>query len=190
MRTVLRVSTTCHLFEESRRAAISASALLPVHVAPGAHVPGTCLQQIAGPRGLSGTHYMRHNVKMLTEIATIGGLAGVIISVILLAWQTRSVAQQTKISNAIARASVISNESSSLRQVISLFIEYPDLRQYFYGSRRLPVNRRQRARIISIAEVLGDILEDGLVMDKILPTVRFSERWPPYCAGFLSPALL
>ena len=134
---------------------------------------------------------MRHNVRMLTTIATIGGLVGVIVSVTLLAWQTRAVAQQTRISNAIARASIISNESSSLRQVFSLFVEYPELRQYFYGSKLLPVNRHRRERIISVAEILGDILEDGLVVNNILPTVRFAERWPPFCTGFLttSPAL-
>lgn len=63
---------------------------------------------------------MRHNAKMLTQIATIGGLAGLIMSLILLAWQTRAVARQTEISNAIARASAISNSSSSFRQVILL----------------------------------------------------------------------
>lgn len=134
---------------------------------------------------------MRHNVRMLTTIATIGGLAGVIISVTLLAWQTRAAAEQTKISNAIAKASVISNESSSVRQVLSLFAEHPELRQYFYESKRLPVNHDRRERIISVAEILGDILEDGLVVNNMLPTVRLAERWPHYCASFLntSPAI-
>jgi len=40
------------------------------------------------------THDMSHNASMLTNVATIGGLAGVIASVTLLAWQTRAVAQQ------------------------------------------------------------------------------------------------
>ena len=142
-------------------------------------------------RRLDERFLSRHNVKMLTTIATIGGLAGVIISVTLLAWQTRSVAQQTKISNAIARASVISNESSSLRHVFSFFVEYPELRQYFYGSKRLPVNRHHRERILSVAEIFGDILEDGLVVNSMLPTVRFAERLPPYCTSLLitSPAI-
>lgn len=34
------------------------------------------------------TSGMRHNVRMLTEVATIGGLAGVIATVVLLVWQT------------------------------------------------------------------------------------------------------
>jgi hypothetical protein len=134
---------------------------------------------------------MRNNVKMLTEIATISGLAGLIMSLTLLAWQTRAVARQTEISNAIARASAISNSSSSFRQVILLFVEYPELRPYFYDSKHLPARGYKRDRIISAAEILGDILEDGLVVNRLVPNIRFYESWPAYCSYMLvtSPAL-
>jgi hypothetical protein len=148
----------------------------------------------AAPSAVSGvlTDRMRHNVKMLTEIATISGLAGLIISLSLLAWQTRAVARQTEISNAIARASAISNSSSSFRQVILLFVEYPELRPYFYDSKNLPAHGRKRDRIISAAEILGDILEDGLVVNRLLPNIRFHDSWPAYCSYMLvaSPALI
>ena len=135
---------------------------------------------------------MGHNVKMLTEIATISGLAGLIMSLILLAWQTRAVARQTEISNAIARASAISNSSSSFRHVILLFVEYPELRPYFYDSKRLPARGHKRDRIISAAEILGDILEDGLVVNRLVPNIRFHDSWPAYCSYMLvtSPALI
>jgi len=128
---------------------------------------------------------------MLTEIATIGGLAGLITSLILLAWQTRAVARQTEISNAIARASVISNSSSSFRQVILLFVEYPELRQYFYESKHVPARGYKRTRIISVAEILGDTLEDGLVVNRLVPNIRFHDNWSSYCTYMLatSPAL-
>jgi hypothetical protein len=128
---------------------------------------------------------------MITDVATIVGLAGVIASVILLAWQTRAVAQQTKISNAIASASVISNSTSGLREVLSLFIEYPELRPYFYGSRRPPAHGHKRTRIITAAEMLADILEEGLAVNNLVRTVRFSQEWPLYCADLLttSPGL-
>lgn len=134
---------------------------------------------------------MLHNVRMLTDIATIGGLAGLIISLILLAWQTRAVARQTEISNAIARASVISNSSSSFRQIILLFVEYPELRAYFYDSKHLPARGDKRARVISVAEILGDILEDGLVVNHLVPNIRFHDNWSSYCTYMLvtSPAL-
>jgi hypothetical protein len=128
---------------------------------------------------------------MLTSVATIVGLAGVIISVMLLAWQTHAVAQQTKISNAIASASVISNSTSGLREVLSIFVEHPELRPYFYGSRRLPLRGHRRERVVTVAETLANILEEGLSVNRLVQTARLSEEWPLYCADMLtsSPAL-
>jgi hypothetical protein len=115
----------------------------------------------------------------------------VIVSLMLLAWQTRSVAQQTKISNAIANASVISNSTSGLREVLSLFIEHPELRPYFYESKRPPSRGHKRTRIVTAAEILADILEEGLSANRLVRTDRFSEEWPLYCADMLasSPVL-
>ena len=134
---------------------------------------------------------MRHNVRMLTNIATIGGLAGVVVSVVLLAWQTRAVAQQTKISNSIACASVINSSTSSLRQIFLLFVEYPELRSYFYESKSPPLRGAKRIRILSVAEMLADILEEGLSVNRLVRTVRIYEEWPLYCADMLaaSPVL-
>ncbi len=129
---------------------------------------------------------MRHTVEMLTTIATIGGLAGVIASVALLAWQTRAVARQTEISNAIASASVINNTTSSLRQILLLFVEYPELRPYFYESKLPPSRGLKRIRILTVAEMLADILEEGLSVDRLVRTVRIYEEWPLYCADMLS----
>jgi hypothetical protein len=134
---------------------------------------------------------VRHNIWMLTNVATIVGLAGVISSVVLLAWQTRAVAQQTRISNSIASASVISNSTSGLREVLALFIEHPELRPYFYEFKSPPSQGNKRARIITAAEILADILEEGLSVNRLVQTVRFSEEWPLFCADMLtsSPAL-
>jgi hypothetical protein len=140
---------------------------------------------------LAITFGKRHNVRMITSVATIVGLAGVIISAMLLAWQTHAVAQQTKISNSIAGASVISNSTSGLREVLSVFVEHPELRPYFYGSRRLPSRGHRRERVVTVAEILADILEEGLSVNRLVQTARFSEEWPLYCADMLtsSPAL-
>src|SRR6202012_759929 len=119
--------------------------------------------------------------RMLASVATIVGLAGVIISVGLLAWQTRAVAQQTKISNAIASASVLSNSTSSLREVLSLFIEHPELRPYFYESKKPPVRGRKRTYIFTTAEMLADVLEEGLAANSLVRSSRVYEEWPLYC---------
>lgn len=130
-------------------------------------------------------------VRVLASVATIVGLAGVIASVSLLAWQTRAVAQQTKISNAIASTSVLSNATSSLRQVLSLFIEYPELRSYFYESNKPPAWGHRRTRVFAVAEMLADVLEEGLSANSLVRSNRLYEEWPLYCKYLLttSPAL-
>ena len=114
---------------------------------------------------------------MVANLVAIGGLVGVIASVGLLALQTRTLVEQTQISNAIARATVISNASSNLHRVFQIFIERPELRPYFYESKTPPFRGYKRARIIMTAEILGDVFEDGLVAHRLLPNPRTSEAW-------------
>ena len=123
---------------------------------------------------------------MVANLVAIGGLIGLIASVMLIAVQTRTLAEQTKISNAIARASVINNASGNLRQVFQIFIDHPELHPYFYGFKDPPLRGHKRARIIMAAEILGDIFEDGFVAHSLLPTSRSSEAWAKYCGLVLS----
>ena len=123
---------------------------------------------------------------MVANLVAIGGLVGVIASVCLLALQTRTLVEQTKLSNAIASATVISNASSNLHQVFQIFIERPELQPYFYESKDPPLRGYKRARIIMAAVILGDIFEDGLVAHRLLPTSRSSEAWARYCGLVLT----
>jgi hypothetical protein len=130
--------------------------------------------------------WQAHNSSMVANLVAIGGLVGVIASVGLLALQTRTLVEQAKISNAIARATVISNASSNLHQAFQIFIERPELRPYFYESKDPPLRGYKRARIIMAAEMLGDIFEDGLVAHRLLPTSRTSDAWARYCGLVLT----
>jgi hypothetical protein len=131
----------------------------------------------------------------LTNIVAIGGLVGAITSVGLLTWQTRAVAQQAKLSNAISQASVVSNSSNNLRQVFLLFFEYPELRPYFYESKKPPSRGDKRTRLIMVAEMLGDISEDGLVAHRLMPPIRVPSirsygDWIKYCSAVLTTSLI
>jgi len=122
----------------------------------------------------------------LTEFSTAAGLIGLIASVMLLAWQTRAVAQQTKISNAIAGASILEATTSQLREVFLVFVERPGLRAYFYESKRVPSGSQRRSRVIATAEILGDALEAGLVMKRLVPTTESLEDWAEYARQMLT----
>jgi hypothetical protein len=81
--------------------------------------------------------------------------------------------------------------AASLREIITLFIDRPDLRPYFYGGKALPRREVQRNRVLSVAEMFGDALEDGLVVTRLVPAAESQEDWVGYCRDMLksSPAL-
>ena len=49
----------------------------------------------------------------------------------------------------------------------------------------------KRERIETVAEILADVLEEGLAVNDLVQTARLSGEWPAYCADLLarSPAL-
>jgi hypothetical protein len=128
---------------------------------------------------------------MLTEIGTIGGLVGLTVSIALLTWQSHSTAIQSKINNAIAAASVLDDYNTGLREIFAHFIARPNLRAYFYEGKPCPTRGQTCIRVLTIAEMLADTLESGLVAHRLIPASESYEDWQGYCRDILntSPAL-
>jgi len=122
---------------------------------------------------------------MITDITAIGGLIGLIISITLLAWQTRAVAQQTKISNRISGVSAINETTAGLREVHLLFVADPGLRGYFYDGETYPRSKKDRDRVRTVAEQFLDVLEDGLCVHLLVPSSGSLEDWTTYCIDML-----
>jgi hypothetical protein len=130
-------------------------------------------------------------ITVVTTITALGGLLGLVVSLGLLTWQTRAVASQTKISNALAGTTALAESAAALREIITLFIDRPDLRPYFYDGKALPRREAQRNRVLSVAEIFADTLEDGLVVTRLVPAAESQDDWIGYCRDMLgsSPAL-
>lgn len=128
---------------------------------------------------------------MITDITAIGGLFGLAVSIALLAWQSRAVAEQARVSNAIAGTSVLHDTLESVRAVYMIFFGHPELRQYFYDGAPSPRRGKQRARVLIVAELLADALEDGLLGTRLVPSSESFDDWTDYCRYLLqhSPAL-
>jgi hypothetical protein len=128
---------------------------------------------------------------MLATITALSGLIGLVVTISLLTWQTRAVAKQAKVANAIAGATVLYNSTNNLREVLRLFVDDPDLRAYFYGRKASPRTRRQRIRVTTVAEMFADTLEDGLVAHRLVPASESEDDWIGYCRHMRanSPAL-
>jgi hypothetical protein len=131
---------------------------------------------------------------MLTTVTLLVGLAGLTVSVVsvaFLAWQTRAVAKQTTISNAIAGATALKGAIDSLREVLAIFLDRPELRAYFFDGKPCPRRGRGRARVLTIADALADVLESGHLAHELVPATESYEDWSRYCAAVLrtSPTL-
>lgn len=125
---------------------------------------------------------------MIDEITT----AAVVISLLFLGWQSREVARQTRLANQTAGVSGLRDALTHLDSIIQIFIEYPELRPYFYGGVAAPTDARLGAQVDTVAELLADCievsLEAGLTLD---PFASNLSDWQDYCQHALanSPAL-
>lgn len=135
---------------------------------------------------------------MLSTLIAAGSLVGLIISLLLLAWQTRAVARQTaevarqtEIANAIAGSEVTHDTLASLREVLFQMIERPDLRAYVYDGKPCPRRGKARQQVLSFTEVLADTLNMGMRAHRWASPTAGLPCWPLYAWHMLqrSPTL-
>ncbi|GAA4561249.1 hypothetical protein GCM10023193_23680 [Planotetraspora kaengkrachanensis] len=126
----------------------------------------------------------------ISDVAAIGGLIGLVISLAMLAWQTRAVARQTKISNALA-GTTASQQVSSMREIYAVFIDHPELRPYFYDGKPCPGRESRRARVLAVAEMFADAMEGNLITSRLIAKSESHDDWIAYCCEMVanSPAL-
>jgi hypothetical protein len=136
-------------------------------------------------------------VAALTDTVTIAaalvGIAGVIGSLLFSGYQTRNLVHQTKIQNEMARAVNINNGVDRLSAVYRVFIDYPELRRYFYEGAPMPAASRKRARVLTVAEMIADTV-DSVILDAAtrVATGEHRDDWNDYIRHILahSPTLV
>ena len=121
---------------------------------------------------------------MLAGIVAIGSFVGLIISLLLLVWQTR-------ISNNVAGAAVMQATFESVGAVLKILVERPELRKYVYDNKPCPSAGLERDRILALVELLADALEGGLVATRRVRASESFEDWLAYSDYMLkcSPTL-
>ena len=112
-------------------------------------------------------------VGLITSILTL-------LTVAVLTWQSWSVAKQTEIANSIAAATVLNHWISGLRQVYIVFLQHPGLRAYFYDGKAYPSHGSERERVTTVAELIADVLEAGLITNRLVPSTESLEDWTNY----------
>ena len=102
--------------------------------------------------------------------ALLGGVisaAALVASLLFLARQTHEAARQTRLANQIAVSQVLATFYGENNRVLAYFLEYPELRRYFYEAAELDgdalaIGSPTHVRVLTLAELFADLLENFL----------------------------
>jgi hypothetical protein len=109
----------------------------------------------------------------LKNVVDVLGLVALVVSVGVLAWQT-------KISNDIAGATVLSTAMANDRDVDRVMLQFPGMRAYFYERKPCPRRGRERERLLILTAMYADVLEGGLMATRRVPASESYEDWRSY----------
>jgi hypothetical protein len=106
--------------------------------------------------------------------------------------QTKSLVHQTQTSNALAASSEIRAVMCDLRAVLTHLLDYPELRECFYGGADgSGLTPTQASRLETVAEMYADTLDVGLFTTMRHPSTASEDDWRHYSRHMLrsSPIL-
>ncbi|WP_238011533.1 hypothetical protein KZZ52_33705 [Dactylosporangium sp. AC04546] len=116
----------------------------------------------------------------MTQVLAVVGAIGVIASMVFAGWQSREVAKQTKIQNALAGSSSLTETLNALHNILGMMVDRPDLRPFFYDGIACPTDGPLRNSVLTIAEMLADVAETGILVHYQVRTTASIEDWNDY----------
>jgi hypothetical protein len=139
-------------------------------------------------------------MELATLIAGLVTAAAVAGSVLFLARQTSQSVHQFSVANELAGARAMAQGYELWDHVIDRFIDFPELRQYFYDGVEVPEDSTARARVLAMTELIGDALQstswlfqgkDVALLRAVDPTVDIRSDWDDWTQFILtmSPAM-
>ncbi|MFG2048989.1 hypothetical protein ACGFIW_16360 [Micromonospora sp. NPDC048935] len=128
---------------------------------------------------------------MNETVLSVVGLVLVAISLCFSALQTREVARQSRINNGIGSATALVEVNNLIRSWHERLLHDPSARPYFFDGKPCPPDDAERPKVLTFAELLGDVLECNLQMASLLPAFHFAHSWHHWPAEMLqhSPIL-
>ena len=119
---------------------------------------------------------------------------------LFLARQTSQSVNQFLVANELAGARALAQGYELWDRVIAHFIDYPEIRQYFYEGVEPPEDSTARARVLAMTELIGDALQstswlfqgkDVALLRAVDPTVDIRSDWDDWTKFILtmSPAV-
>lgn len=96
--------------------------------------------------------------EVISIIVSVAGSIGIIVTLWFVYIQTRIFARQTDYVARSLATSLSQNINSQVQDITRLFIEYPEIRPYFYKGQPIDESHVDYARAEAIAELILDIL--------------------------------
>jgi hypothetical protein len=143
-------------------------------------------------------------LEVATVIVGVVSAFAIVGSLLFLARQTRQSVEQFLVANELAGGRALAQGYEYWDHVIDRFVDYPELRQYFYEGVEVPEDSTvTKARILAMTELIGDALQathwlyagkDVALLGAVDPeldtiTVSDWDDWAKFILG-MSPVLL
>jgi hypothetical protein len=118
---------------------------------------------------------------MISSVVQIVGALGVVVSLFLLAWQTRKLGRQIAIGNVGGRYQSMGAANDRYHGVLQLIFQNPELRPYLYDEKPCSLEDPNRDRLLMACEMLADSIDHAMSV-----TNRYSDV--PHYSGWESIA--
>jgi hypothetical protein len=114
---------------------------------------------------------------LVSDIAQAIGACGVIVSLILLTWQTKKLGKQIEISNLQGRYQTLHDANERYDHALGLIFAHPELRPYFYERQPCPKDDPNRPRALIVAEIIADAIDHALRVANQFPDEDHKTGW-------------
>lgn len=114
---------------------------------------------------------------MIGDLLAVFSVLAVVASLLFSAMQTREVARQSRVSNAVGQTSALVDLNALIHHWHTNLLAHPDLRPYFHEGKECAADNPHRAELLVLSEQLLDIMECNLHVTEMMPGVTYFESW-------------
>jgi hypothetical protein len=114
---------------------------------------------------------------LVSDVAQLVGAVGVVVSLLILAWQTMKLSRQTELSNLQGRYQSLHNAGDRYHSGLGLMFKNPELRAYFYNEKPCPPDDPNRDQALIVAEMIADSIDHALRVSAQFPDKTHNSGW-------------
>lgn len=114
---------------------------------------------------------------MVSDIAESVSAVGVVVSLLILASQTRKLRQQTEISNLMGRYEALHGANERYDRALELIFLHPELRPYILEGKTLEPADPHRDRALLVADIMAGAIDHANRVARRFPDSEHRSGW-------------